>query len=136
MDQLEFHVITTANVDVKIILPWISATLAKTGFITFPRARVNIIFNLLMCMCVNSTNKFYYTVSDCNCDPAGIIAGFAGCGSVPPGELCQCKPRVQGRICNECRPLYWNLRPGNPEGCEGNFKKITLNKNMQIIDHL
>ncbi|KAL0280200.1 UNVERIFIED_CONTAM: hypothetical protein PYX00_001570 [Menopon gallinae] len=55
---------------------------------------------------------------DCNCDPAGIIAGFAGCGSVPPGELCQCKPRVQGRICNECRPLYWNLRPGNPEGCE------------------
>ncbi|XP_060535680.1 laminin subunit alpha [Cylas formicarius] len=55
---------------------------------------------------------------DCNCHPAGVVAGFAGCGSVPAGELCQCKERVQGRICNKCRPLYWNLNPNNPEGCE------------------
>ncbi|ERL89440.1 hypothetical protein D910_06807 [Dendroctonus ponderosae] len=55
---------------------------------------------------------------DCNCHPAGVVAGFAGCGSVPAGELCECKERVQGRICNECRPLFWNLNANNPHGCE------------------
>lgn len=47
-----------------------------------------------------------------------MIAKFAGCGSVPAGELCQCKERVQGRICQECRPLYWNLNASNSQGCE------------------
>lgn len=47
-----------------------------------------------------------------------MIAKFAGCGSVPAGELCQCKERVQGRICDMCRPLYWNLSSSNPHGCE------------------
>nr|CAD7256718.1 unnamed protein product [Timema shepardi] len=55
---------------------------------------------------------------ECNCDPTGVIATFAGCGSLPPGELCQCKERVHGRICDECRPLYWNLQAYNPLGCE------------------
>lgn len=54
----------------------------------------------------------------CNCDPAGIIETFQGCGSLPEGELCQCKARVEGRICNVCKPLYWNLQPRNPDGCE------------------
>lgn len=57
-------------------------------------------------------------VSDCNCHPAGVVAKFAGCGSVPAGELCQCKDRVEGRICNKCKPLYWNLNRNNPDGCE------------------
>lgn len=47
-----------------------------------------------------------------------MVAEFAGCGSVPAGELCKCKDRVQGRICDQCRPLYWNLHLNNPEGCE------------------
>lgn len=47
-----------------------------------------------------------------------MVAAFAGCGSVPAGELCQCKERVEGRICNKCKPLYWNLHLNNPEGCE------------------
>lgn len=55
---------------------------------------------------------------DCNCHPAGVVAGFAGCGSVPAGELCQCKDRVEGRICNKCKPLYWNLNANSPQGCE------------------
>ncbi|CAG9771124.1 unnamed protein product [Ceutorhynchus assimilis] len=55
---------------------------------------------------------------DCNCHPAGVVAGFAGCGSVPLGELCICKERIEGRICDKCRPLYWNLNPNNPHGCE------------------
>lgn len=42
-----------------------------------------------------------------------------GCGSVPAGELCQCKDRVQGRICSDCKPLFWNLQEYNPSGCEG-----------------
>uniref|UniRef100_A0A8D8UVI4 Laminin subunit alpha n=1 Tax=Cacopsylla melanoneura TaxID=428564 RepID=A0A8D8UVI4_9HEMI len=55
---------------------------------------------------------------ECNCNPAGVVSSFAGCGSLPPGELCQCKVKVTGRICDECKPLYWNLRPNNVDGCE------------------
>lgn len=47
-----------------------------------------------------------------------MTAGFSGCGSVPAGELCQCKERVSGRICNECKPLYWNLNITNNLGCD------------------
>lgn len=36
---------------------------------------------------------------------------------MPAGELCQCKERVTGRICDECKPLYWNLNITNPDGC-------------------
>ena len=25
------------------------------------------------------------------------------------GELCDCKEQVTGRICDSCKPLYWNL---------------------------
>ncbi|KAI5729364.1 hypothetical protein M8J76_001799 [Diaphorina citri] len=55
---------------------------------------------------------------ECNCNPEGVLKTFAGCGSLPAGELCECKPKVQGRICDECRPLYWNLKASNPDGCE------------------
>lgn len=66
---------------------------------------------------------FEYThITECNCNPAGVLATFAGCGSLPLGELCQCKERVQGRICDECRELYWNLQSTNPDGCEGMIK--------------
>lgn len=60
----------------------------------------------------------YPLCESCDCNPAGVIAKFAGCGSVPAGELCQCKERAQGRICDQCRPLYWNLNVSNPDGCE------------------
>nr|CAI5850401.1 unnamed protein product [Callosobruchus analis] len=60
----------------------------------------------------------YPECKHCNCHPAGVVAGFAGCGSVPAGELCQCKERVEGRICDRCKPLYWNLNLNNPHGCE------------------
>ena len=56
----------------------------------------------------------------CNCDPAGVTSSFAGCGSLEHlGELCECKPHVTGRICDTCRPLFWNLQINNPDGCEG-----------------
>ncbi|KAK2708492.1 hypothetical protein QYM36_014189 [Artemia franciscana] len=60
----------------------------------------------------------YPACEECNCDPAGVVDSFAGCGSVPKGELCACKERVEGRICNKCRPLFWNLQKYNPLGCE------------------
>ncbi|XP_046976709.1 laminin subunit alpha [Vanessa cardui] len=60
----------------------------------------------------------YPACEECNCDPRGVVASFAGCGSVPAGELCQCKARVQGRICNDCKPLFWNLQDYNPQGCQ------------------
>ena len=62
---------------------------------------------------------FLPMLTECNCDPAGVPTTFTGCGTLPPGELCKCKDRVHGRICNECRPLFWNLQATNPEGCEG-----------------
>ena len=70
--------------------------------------------------------------SDCNCDPAGVIEAFAGCGSVPKGELCQCKERVKGRICNECKPLYWNMQTSNPLGCDGMNQLV----NWLLADYL
>lgn len=63
----------------------------------------------------------YPACEECNCNPAGVASGFLGCGTttVPKGELCKCKERVTGRICNECKPLYWNLNISEPEGCRG-----------------
>ncbi|EDV96510.1 laminin subunit alpha [Drosophila grimshawi] len=70
--------------------------------------------------CERCKESFYNfpACEDCNCDPAGVIEQFAGCGSVPVGELCKCKERVTGRICNECKPLYWNLTVSNADGCQ------------------
>ncbi|KAL3275284.1 hypothetical protein HHI36_020052 [Cryptolaemus montrouzieri] len=73
---------------------------------------------------------------DCNCHPAGVVAGFAGCGSVPAGELCQCKDRVEGRICNKCKPLYWNLNVLNPAGCEEcNCNRAGVLGGIQVCDN-
>ncbi|XP_071537849.1 laminin subunit alpha isoform X2 [Panulirus ornatus] len=55
---------------------------------------------------------------ECNCNPAGVLETFGGCGDAPVGELCECKERVSGRICDSCKPLFWDLRQENPFGCE------------------
>ncbi|XP_076046327.1 laminin subunit alpha isoform X4 [Oratosquilla oratoria] len=55
---------------------------------------------------------------ECNCNPAGVPSDFAGCGESPKGELCLCKERVSGRICDRCKALFWNLRADNVLGCE------------------
>jgi laminin alpha 3/5 len=55
---------------------------------------------------------------ECNCNPAGLVAQFGGCDKVQEGKLCECKDRVKGRICNQCKDLYWNLQINNPFGCE------------------
>lgn len=70
----------------------------------------------------------YPTCEECNCNPAGVASGFLGCGTttVPKGELCKCKERVTGRICNECKPLYWNLNISDPEGCRGETTNSVL----------
>ncbi|XP_057584126.1 laminin subunit gamma-2 [Hippopotamus amphibius kiboko] len=46
----------------------------------------------------------------CDCDPAGIS------GSCDAGH-CVCKPAVTGERCDRCRPGYYHLDAGNPEGC-------------------
>ena len=53
---------------------------------------------------------------ECNCNPAGLVAQFGGCDKVQEGKLCECKERVKGRICNQCKDLYWNLQITNPFG--------------------
>lgn len=64
---------------------------------------------------------FLLWILECNCNPAGVLATFGGCGSLSDGLLCECKERVMGRICNTCKPLYWNLRGNNPLGCDGRW---------------
>lgn len=56
------------------------------------------------------------------------MAEFGGCDKVAVGKLCECKERVKGRICNQCKDLYWNLQMNNPFGCEECF----CNKNGTI----
>lgn len=46
----------------------------------------------------------------CDCDPAGIS------GPCDSGR-CVCKPAVTGERCDRCRPGYYHLDGGNPEGC-------------------
>nr|XP_025856942.1 laminin subunit gamma-2 isoform X2 [Vulpes vulpes] len=46
----------------------------------------------------------------CDCDPAGIS------GPCDEGR-CVCKPAVTGERCDRCRPGYYHLDGGNPEGC-------------------
>ena len=66
--------------------------------------------------------RFNYPLcEECNCNPDGVTDNFfamGGCANVPKGELCECKEAVTGRTCNTCKPLYWNLRASNAQGCE------------------
>jgi len=76
----------------------------------------------------------------CSCDPAGVSDNFwtlGGCASVPEGELCDCKAKVTGRICDTCKPLYWNLASHLPEGCEecDCFRNGTMGR-LGICDQL
>ena len=32
---------------------------------------------------------------------------------------CSCKANVEGRVCDMCRPGYYNLQDTNPDGCQG-----------------
>ncbi len=64
----------------------------------------------------------YPLCEECNCNPRGVTEDFfklGGCDVVPAGSLCTCKLRVTGRICDTCKPLFWNLQAYNPVGCEG-----------------
>lgn len=64
----------------------------------------------------------YPMCEECNCNPAGAkeIPGYplGGCGEVIKGQLCECKERVMGRICDQCMPGYFKLDRNNPLGCE------------------
>lgn len=76
-----------------------------------------------------------FCISECNCDPRGVSRNFAGCDKVPKGELCSCKERVTGRICNECQLTFWNLQYFNEKGCEGLFL-FTIFLLKKINEHL
>lgn len=62
----------------------------------------------------------YPLCEPCNCNPDGVTEDFfaiGGCDSVPEGSLCTCKDNVMGRICDTCKPLFWNLQPYHEQGC-------------------
>ena len=62
---------------------------------------------------------------ECNCNPAGAkeVPGYplGGCGSHVTGQLCECKERVEGHICDMCKAGHWNLNKNNSLGCEECF---------------
>ncbi|XP_014673412.1 PREDICTED: laminin subunit alpha-like [Priapulus caudatus] len=70
--------------------------------------------------CDRCRENFYnYPLCEaCNCHPAGVSDSFGGCDTVAEGQLCECKERVTGRICDECKSLFWNLQHNNREGCQ------------------
>ncbi|KAH9496293.1 hypothetical protein Btru_018041, partial [Bulinus truncatus] len=80
--------------------------------------------NFIGIMCDKCGPNFYNypNCEVCNCNPDGAkeIPGFplGGCGIVTSGLLCECKDKVMGRICDTCKPGYWNLDRKNPDGCE------------------
>jgi hypothetical protein len=61
----------------------------------------------------------YINEAECNCHPAGVTRDFAGCASVPPGELCTCRENVHGRKCDTCIATTWDLRADHDDGCVG-----------------
>ncbi|XP_067931597.1 laminin subunit alpha-like [Watersipora subatra] len=63
------------------------------------------------------------TCEACLCNPAGAmqVEGFplGGCGSFADGiKLCECKKNVEGHICDQCKPGFYNLATDNPDGCQ------------------
>lgn len=66
----------------------------------------------------------YPTCEPCLCNPAGAVPvpGYplGGCGSFNDGyTLCECKENVEGHICDQCKPGYFDLVKDNPAGCRG-----------------
>ena len=77
----------------------------------------------------------YPLCEECNCNPDGVTQDFfalGGCDSVPAGSLCTCKERVTGRICDTCKPLFWNLQGYNTLGCDGESVEA-LNREMLTL---
>ncbi|BFY99968.1 hypothetical protein BsWGS_03008 [Bradybaena similaris] len=80
--------------------------------------------NFVGVMCEKCGENFYnYPMCEvCNCNPDGAeeVPGYplGGCGTVTSGRLCECKERVMGKICDECKPGFWNLDRNNHLGCE------------------
>ena len=59
----------------------------------------------------------------CLCNPAGAVPvpGYplGGCGSFDDGTtLCECKANVEGHICDQCKPGFYDLTKDNPDGCK------------------
>uniref|UniRef100_A0A1I8EZU5 Uncharacterized protein n=3 Tax=Wuchereria bancrofti TaxID=6293 RepID=A0A1I8EZU5_WUCBA len=81
----------------------------KTNFYNFPICEdVFFLFPIVVVL---------LNVAECNCNPKGVVAGFPGCDKVEPGELCTCKTHVTGRICDRCKPTYWDLQYYHEDGC-------------------
>ncbi|XP_074640335.1 laminin subunit alpha-like [Tubulanus polymorphus] len=91
--------------------------------------------------CSQCKDGFYnYPVcEECNCNPAGAMSipglPVGGCGSNKNGELCECKERVEGRICDKCKPGFWNLNINNQKACdECNCNKAGTIGQLDICD--
>lgn len=84
---------------------------------------------LLLFRCFSCAQDFYNypTCEPCLCNPAGAmpVPGYplGGCGSFNDGyTLCECKENVEGHICDQCKPGYFDLTKENPEGCKRKLK--------------
>ena len=57
----------------------------------------------------------------CACNRAGsLVSGVCARdadGRVLPGD-CSCKANTQGRLCDMCKPGFFNLTADNEQGCQ------------------
>ena len=80
-----------------------------------------------LCACIIKLPVFIL-FTECQCFLAGVVnngdCAKEGEGIREPGD-CYCKINVMGKQCDMCRPGYYNLSEGNPDGCQG-MQIITL----------
>nr|XP_014340901.1 PREDICTED: laminin subunit alpha-5-like [Latimeria chalumnae] len=72
--------------------------------------------------CLSGAYDFPYCQGiSSECDPAGTetnaLAAHPSIVFTFYKGLCRCLLNVEGRYCNKCKPLYWNLAVENLQGC-------------------
>lgn len=61
------------------------------------------------------------STSACDCDTTGSRDG--GMCDAFSGQ-CICKQNVEGQRCDRCKYGFFNLRPDDPDGCQGETNKM------------
>lgn len=69
----------------------------------------------------NFANFETLSMSACDCDPTGSRDG--GMCDAFSGQ-CICKQNVEGQRCDRCKYGFFNLRPDDPDGCQGEENTI------------
>ncbi|XP_053315134.1 usherin [Spea bombifrons] len=67
----------------------------------------------------------------CDCNMPGTVNGNLQCEKI--GGQCYCKTHVSGRKCDQCKDGFYDLRQGDPYGCQPCNCNISGTVNESII---